>query len=414
MLVVPISLCRICGGKDLNKVFELGNLASCGVFPLVNEQEPPSAPLSLVQCASCGLVQLADNFHGDDLFRHTYGYRSGINESMVRHLKGIVARIRQNSSLQAGDIVLDIGANDGTLLSFYGDLPGVRRIGIDPTIEKFKAYYQPNIDTLADFFTAKSFQSVAPGKANVITSISMFYDLPEPNAFVADIAATLAADGFWVFEQSYLPLMVERGSFDTICHEHLEYYGMHQINVLLARHGLRAFDVFVNDVNGGSFQVWACHLSGPFQTNRASIDLLLRKEAVEGYLTSLPFDRLREDAANMREQIRNFLADAAQRGDLVHGYGASTKGNTLLQYFDITPDLLPAIADRNTDKHGARTPGTNIPIISESESRAMKPDYYLALPWHFRDAFLARETEFIARGGKFVFPLPRFEIVPAC
>jgi hypothetical protein len=309
--------------------------------------------------------------------------------------------------------MLDIGSNDGTSLSFYGAVPGVRRIGIDPTIGKFKRYYQSGIETLDDFFTAANFRKVAGEgkKAKAITSISMLYDLPEPNAFVADIAAVLAPDGIWVFEQSYLPLMVERRSFDTICHEHLEYYGMHQINTLLRRHGLRCFDVRVNDVNGGSFQVWACHVDGPYPANAAAMDILLRKERLEGYLGAAPLAALRNDAEAARTQTIAFLESCAANGQLVHGYGASTKGNTLLQYFGVSPRLLPAIADRNSDKFGARTPGTDIPIISEDESRAAGPDYYFVLPWHFRDAFIAREREFLARGGKFVFPLPVFEIV---
>jgi NDP-4-keto-2,6-dideoxyhexose 3-C-methyltransferase len=394
-------------------VFGLGDLASCGVFPSKAQSDAPKAPLTLMQCEKCGLVQLAHNFDGDDLFRHSYGYRSGINESMVRHLRGIASNVMQLVAFEPGEIVLDIGSNDGTSLSFYRDLAGVRRIGIDPTIAKFKSYYEPGIETYGEFFTLANFKKIAGDiKAKAVTSISMLYDLPDPNAFAGDVVSILAADGLWVFEQSYLPLMVERGSFDTICHEHLEYYGMYQINTLLRQHGLRAFDVRVNDVNGGSFQVWACHDAGPYSTNTAAIDLLLRKECVEGYLTALPLQSLRNSTEIARKQTLAFLEQCAASGKVVHGYGASTKGNTLLQYFGITPDLLPAIADRNPDKYGARTPATLIPIISEEESRAAKPDYYFVLPWHFRDAFLAREEAFIKRGGKFVFPLPAFEIFP--
>jgi len=413
MRAFPIGSCRICAGTTISEVLGLGDLVSCGVFPLGTESAPRAAPLTIVQCRDCGLVQLAHNFDSDELFRHTYGYRSGINESMVRHLRSIAVDVMGRIDFVPGDIMLDIGSNDGTSLSFYGALPGLRRIGIDPTITKFKGYYQPGIETLDDFFTAANFRKVAgPGaKARAVTSISMLYDLPDPNAFAADVASVLAPDGIWVFEQSYLPLMVERRSFDTICHEHLEYYGMHQINLLLARHGLRCFDVRVNDVNGGSFQVWACHIGGPHPANAAAIDILLRKERLEGYLGGDPLAALRQNAEAARGQTIAFLEACAAQGQLVHGYGASTKGNTLLQYFGITPRLLPAIADRNADKFGARTPGTNIPIVSEADSRAANPDYYFVLPWHFRDGFIARERSFLERGGKFVFPLPTFDIV---
>lgn len=409
----PIGRCRICGGEHLEEVFALGDLVSCGAFSIKGQPDPTSAPLQLKQCASCGLVQLAHNFDGNDLFRISYGYRSGLNESMVRHLREIAFNVKNRVAFSPGDIVLDIGSNDGTLLSFYESEQGIRRLGIDPTIAKFKSYYQPGIETVEDFFSAAQYRkSVGDRQAKAITSIAMLYDLPDPNAFVGDIASVLAPDGLWVFEQSYLPLMVERGSFDTICHEHLEYYGMHQINDLLARHGLRAFDVRVNDVNGGSFQIWGCHRSGPFPTNAAAVDLLLRKERLEGYLGKQPLESLRSNAEAVRRQALDFLEHCLASGKIVHGYGASTKGNTLLQYFGITSRLLPVIADRNPDKDGARTPGTGIPIISEERSRAAKPDYYFVLPWHFRDAFLERERAFIERGGKFVFPLPVFDVVP--
>ena len=409
----PINRCRICDGGNLKEAFGLGNLVSCGVFPSIAEVDPCGAPLTLVQCESCGLVQLAHNFDGNDLFRHTYGYRSGINESMVRHLREIASNVIQRVTFEAGDVILDIGSNDGTSLSFYRDVKGIRRLGIDPTIAKFKCYYEAGIETLEEFFTVENYRKLAGNvRAKAVTSISMLYDLPDPNRFVADIASILATDGLWVFEQSYLPLMVERRSFDTICHEHLEYYGMHQINTMLQRHGLRVFDVRVNDVNGGSFQVWACHADGTYPNNAAAVDLLLRKERLEGSLCTLPLKSLREDAEAARNQTLAFLEQCLADGKVVHGYGASTKGNTLLQYFGITSRLLPFIADRNADKYGARTPGTGIPIVSEEQSRAARPDYYFVLPWHFRDAFLKRECEFVERGGKFVFPLPTFEIVP--
>jgi SAM-dependent methyltransferase len=413
MRSTPISQCRICGGEGLSEVFGLGDLASCGVFPSKAQPDAPKAPLTLVQCGACGLVQLAHNFHGDDLFRHSYGYRSGINEIMVRHLRDIAFTVMQRVSFSPGDIVLDIGSNDGTSLSFYREAGAVRRIGIDPTIANFQSYYEPGIETLGDFFNLANFRKIAgEAKAKAVSSISMLYDLPDPNQFVKDVASVLAPDGLWVFEQSYLPLMVERGSFDTICHEHLEYYGMHQIDILLRRHKLRAFDVKVNDVNGGSFQIWACHEFGPYPTNAAAVDLLLRKEQIEGYLTARPLQALRDATEAARTQTLDFLKRCAESGKLVHGYGASTKGNTLLQYFGVTPRLLPAISDRNADKYGARTPATNIPIISEEDSRAAKPDFYFVLPWHFRDGFITRERAFLERGGKFVFPLPRFEIYP--
>ena len=413
MRIKAIGNCRICGSSQFRELFDLGLLHSCGVFPRQNEADPPAAPLNLIQCAACGLVQLSHDFAGEDLFCSTYGYRSGLNESMVGHLGRIAATAQRRVALKAGDVVLDIGSNDGTLLSSYGVADTVR-IGIDPTIARFKKYYPPGVFTLDAFFTEKSFRSLCPsGSARIVTSISMFYDLPAPNDFVRDVAGILASDGVWILEQSYLPSMVDRNSFDTICHEHLEYYCLRQIIDLLGRHGLHVFDVSLNDVNGGSFQVWACHTDAPHRTNSEAIAGLLKAEEMQGYASGEPILDLKARVSSIRGNVLEFLANARRQGKLVHGYGASTKGNTLLQFFGITPELLPAIAERNEEKFGCRTPGTGIPIISEEESRASRPDYYFVLPWHFREAFLKREREFIERGGRLVFPLPNLDIAPA-
>ena len=410
MTVHELAKCRICGNAVLHEVYWLGNLRSCGVFPGAGDPEPPEVPLALVQCSQCSLVQLGHEFVIEELFGNGYGYRSGINESMVCHLQGIVARITDQLSLQPNDIVLDIGSNDGTLLNSY-QLTGILRVGMDPTIAVFGGHYQQGIVKSPTFFTAAAFRGLARGPARVITSIAMFYDLPDPNAFVADIAASLASDGTWIFEQSYLPTMLSTNSFDTICPEHLEYYRLSTVQPLLERHGLRVLDVFLNDVNGGSFQVWACHRDDSRKGDEAKIEAVLAEEKSSCYDTVEPFRMFRERIDAVQETVLSFLRQAKREGKIVHGYGASTKGNTLLQHFGITADLIPVIADRNPSKAGCRTPGTSIPIILEEESRRLRPDYYFVLPWHFRDGFISREDAFLKRGGQFVFPLPNFEIV---
>lgn len=413
MRVTAVKRCRLCGSGEFRGLFDLGDLHSCGVFPLAGEADPPALPLNVVQCTSCALVQLAHDFETEEFFRTSYGYRSGLNESMVRHLQGLVRKAEERAGLKSGDIVLDIGSNDGTLLSSYG-VASIVRIGIDPTVARFKQYYPPGIATLDEFFTEPNFRRMQPsGSARIVTSISMFYDLPAPNDFVRDVASILAEDGIWILEQSYLPSMVERNSFDTICHEHLEYYSLKQVVDLAERNALRVFDVELNDVNGGSFQVWACREAAPYRSNTAAIARLLEREKQQGYPEGGPVLELKKRVDDTRERVVGLLQDCRRQGKLVHGYGASTKGNTLLQYFGITPDLLPAIAERNEEKFGSRTPGTGIPIVSEAESRSMNPDYYFALPWHFRDSFLRREKEFLDRGGRFIFPLPSLEVYPA-
>lgn len=412
MRVETITKCRLCGGQTLDSVCNLGLIASCGVFPSKSQPDPDKAPLELVRCAACGLAQLRHDFDGEELFRDAYGYRSALNESMAQHLGTIARAAVERAQPKPGDVVLDIGANDGTSLSNYpADLT---RIGIDPTIARFKKYYPAGIRTAADFFSETSFRKLAgDAQARIVTSIAMFYDLPDPNAFVADIRAVIAPDGLWVLELSYLPAMMDANSFDTICHEHLEYYCLAQIERLLARHDLRVFDVSLNEINGGSFQVWACRTNAPYTDNTVALEALRQREREEGYVSCDALASLPTRVEQARNDAMEFLRTARAQGKLVHGYGASTKGNTTLQVCGIDADLLPAIADRNADKHGCRTPGSNIPIISEEESRAAKPDYYFVLPWHFKSAFVQREREFLDRGGKLVFPLPRLEIISA-
>jgi len=330
---------------------------------------------------------------------------------MVQHLKEIVEEILQRICITKDDVVLDIGSNDGTTLSFY-ESTGCKRIGIDPTSSQFLEYYQKGITVIPDFFSNQKYlESGAQIKPKVITSIAMFYDLPNPNQFVADIQATLDPEGLWIFEQSYLPTMIEFNSFDTICHEHLEYYCLKPVKILLEKNGLQIIDVILNDANGGSFRITAAHQNASWKPNFPAINLLLKNEMQQGFLSPLPFKRLSLHIEKLKDQLISFLKDAKNNGKLVHGYGASTKGNTLLQLFDITADLLPAIADRNPKKFGLTTPGSKIPIISENDSRSLNPDYYLALPWHFRSAFLSREKDFLENGGQFVFPLPKFEVI---
>ena len=403
-----IENCRSCGEPALDQVFELGSFAFTGRFPEKDETNIPEGPLELMFCHHCGLVQLAHNFDADELYRHHYGYRSGINASMRNHLAEIVTKIHAKTPLGNGDTVLDIGSNDGTLLGNY-DIAGIRRIGFDPTIEQYGHFYPPEVCKIADYFTAEGFHKVSESLAKVITSISMFYDLPDPNAFVADIASCLRKDGLWVLEQSYILRMLEQNAFDTICHEHLEYYGLKQISDIVSRQGLRVFDVSFNDCNGGSFRVFVCHEGAAFGTTDI-VGATLEKEKNLDLNTPAPFLALKMRAETLRNELNAFLDLARENGETVFLYGASTKGNTLLQYCGIDKNRVEAAADRNPKKWGCRTPLTNIPIISEQEARDRKPDYFLVLPWHFRNEFLERERSFLRAGGRMVFPLPHLTI----
>jgi hypothetical protein len=344
------------------------------------------------------------------MYGANYGYRSSLNRSMVGHLQATVAKLTALVPPKRGDLVLDIGSNDGTLLSFYP--PGVIPVGMDPTAAKFRAFYQPHAEVIADFFSAATFKAQFGGrKAKIITSIAMFYDLDEPMKFVEQVAEILDDDGVWHFEQSYLSTMLVRNAYDTICHEHVEYYALRQIQWMLDRCGLKIVALEINDVNGGSFAVTVAKTSSRLREEVSAVGAMLKGEEDMELQTLKPYQPFRERVFGHREKLLATLADVSRRGARVLGYGASTKGNVILQFCGITSAQIPAIAEVNPDKFGRFTPGTLIPIISEAEAHAMNPDCLLVMPWHFRTNLIQREAEYLQRGGRLIFPLPQIEII---
>jgi len=312
--------------------------------------------------------------------------------------------------LKENDAVLDIGSNDGTLLGFYKNLR-IKKYGMDPTAGKFKEYYDKDITIIENFFSKDSFLKISKNKkAKIVTSIAMFYDLENPSKFVSDINDVLDEDGIWHFEQSYMPTMLRMNLYDTICHEHLEYYSLSVIKNTLKKCGLKIIDVSLNSINGGSFAVTACHIDLKIQTNEAVINWMLDNESRLELGSTKPYldfaTRVFEHRKNMKQLINELNND----GKRVMGYGASTKGNVLLQFCNLTSDDIPYIGEVNSDKLGSFTPGSKIPIISEAEVISMKPDYLLVLPWHFRDGIIKKEKDYLASGGKFIFPMPEIEI----
>jgi hypothetical protein len=287
----------------------------------------------------------------------------------------------------------------------------LKRIGIDPTGEKFKQYYTDGIDLVPDFFSADAFRQRQKEKAKIVTSIAMFYDLEDPRAFVSQIGEILRDDGIWHFEQSYMPSMLRMNSYDTICHEHIEYYALGPVKRLLDRTGFKILDVQMNAVNGGSFAVTAALAHSACKANDALIDWLLDQEDRMGLHTPGPYRRFEQHVFEHRENLLRLIKSLNADGKKIFGYGASTKGNVLLQFCGFTAKDIPFIAEVNPDKFGCYTPGTRIPIIPEPEAKAMKPDYLLVLPWHFKDSIIAREEEFLASGGRMIFPMPEIEIV---
>ena len=408
----PVTSCRLCGSADLVTVLELGEQALTGVFPVSAEEQVNTGPLELIWCPSCTLLQLAHTYEPEEMYGENYGYRSGLNRSMRLHLGRKARGLEVLVGLASGDVVVDIGSNDGTLLAAY-EASRVRRIGIDPIAARFASYYPADAEIVADFFTASKFREVSDVPARIITSIAMFYDVEDPVAFAQDIKHCLAPDGVWHFEQSYMPSMLRSTAYDTVCHEHLEYYALGTVRRILDQAGLELIDVRFNRVNGGSFAVTAAHLGSRIAPSRELIDWFMAQEERIGLHTPGPFRRFEESVFQHRMDLAELVKTLRSGGASVMGYGASTKGNVLLQFCGFGPEQIEAIAEVNEDKFGRFTPGSGIPIVSEDEMRARRPDYLLVFPWHFRDSIVEREEEYLRSGGRLIFPLPEIEIVGA-
>lgn len=403
-------ICRLCGTDDLVTVLELGDQARTGAFPMPGEPVP-RGPLTLMRCPACTLVQLGESFAPAEMYGVSYGYRSGLNRSMVEHLERKAQGLEALVGLNQDDVVLDIGSNDGTLLKAYTTNPS--RIGIDPLAKQFLRYYGDIETVVPDFFSAGKFWEVSEHPARIITSIACFYDLENPVAFAKDVRDCLAPDGVWHLEQSYLPAMLRANAYDTVCHEHLEYYSLTTIKRILEEADLQVVDVRFNQINGGSFAVTASHRGSPlFRPAWSHISDVLRNEQEWLRLdTRWPFDEFKQRVFHHRNELVGLIDDLRANGKTIMGYGASTKGNVLLQFCGFGPTDIQAIAEVNEEKYGHVTPGTNIPIVPEAVMRAVQPDYLLVLPWHFRDSIIEREHEYLAAGGKLIFPLPKIEIV---
>lgn len=412
-MTFAITKCRICGNTDLRLVVDLGIQYLTGVFPRsVDSNSITKGPLELVKCFggedACGLVQLRHSFPATEMYGETYGYRSGLNTSMVNHLKSKVSRIEELISLNSESLVVDIGSNDGTTLAAYKH--GPRLIGIDPAAKKYSAYYPDHVEHISDFFSADLIRRSTNGKrALVVTSFAMMYDLEDPVSFAKEVASILHQDGIWVFEQSYLPSMVERMAYDTICHEHIEYYSLRQINWILRTANLRIVDVEFNDINGGSFSVIATPIRSGINSNSQNIEQLTERESRLGYNDLKPLLHFSKQVSDSKDDLVKQLELLKGQNHTIFGLGASTKGNVILQYAGLNTSTVECIGDVNPDKWGCFTPGTWIPIVSESEALARNSDYLLVLPWHFREFFLS-SINFVGR--TLIFPLPSFDIQP--
>ena len=415
MKIKAVSECRVCGNKKLTKVIDLGKQFLQGSFIKPGKELPPTERIecTLLWCnqelnsEACGLLQMEHSVPPEILY-DAYWYRSGTNNTMRNHLKEIANTASEMVGKESA-YVLDIGCNDGTLLLNYPE--GFEKYGCDPSDV---AQEVKHAKVVQDIFPSEALNMLIEGKKmDIITSIAMFYDLENPIDFVKNINNNLQEDGLWIFEMSYMPTMLELDSYDTICHEHLEYYSLEVLNYICNKGGMKICKISFNDINGGSIRCYATKMNNnkfdSLEDNKLIHEVLLSEKS-KNLNTLKPYLDFQNRIEKLKLELNTLLKNLKSEGKRIHIYGASTKGNTILQWCDIDKNLIDYAAERNPDKYGAMTLGTEIPIISEAESRAMQPDYYLVLPWHFKEEFIQREQEAIKNGTKFIFPVPKIEI----
>ena len=406
---MKIKKCRSCNNGNLKPAFDIGVQKFTGVFLKTKNEKVPEGSLALVFCDNCNLLQLQNSFDPNIMYGSNYGYMSSLNQSMVNHLKVKAEKINRLIDLNPGDIIMDIGSNDGTFLKFFSKK--LKLIGVDPTIKKLKNYYRKDIIKVPNFFSKSNISKIINKKIKVVLSISMFYDLEDPVNFAQEIFETLDDNGIWHLEQSYMPLMLKNNSYDTICHEHLEYYSLKSIKYIFDKVGFKIIDLQFNDINGGSFAVTVAKKKSKFKEASIVVDWLLKKEELFKYNNLSSFKKFFIDIEKHKIIFRDLLLNLKDNKKKVIGYGASTKGNVILQYCNINQELIPYIAEVNKFKHGRYTPGSKIKIISEQQAKKMSPDYFIVFPWHFKNFIINKEKKFIKRGKKIIFPLPDIEII---
>ena len=406
---MKIKKCKNCTSPRLSKLFSLGNLNFTGKFPKSKTTNINKAHLGLTICKKCSLVQLNRSFNLKYLYGPDYGYKTGINKTMRDHMNNIRLMLSNKSKLNSGDYVLDIASNDATLLNFYSK--NIIKVGVDPLVNKYRKFYKNINYKISDFFSAnKILEKKINKKFKIITALSVFYDAENPNKFLSDVQKILRDDGIFMLEQADLLSIIKFKMFDTICHEHLYYYSTKVIINMTENNNLRVFDLKRNSINGGSVQYFICKKNSKYKTNYKIIKKILNEEKKLKLDEKKTYFNFIKDINNIRAKLRKILNALINNDKIIHGYGASTKGNVLLLYFGLNQKHIKYIADRNPKKFNHYTPGTKIKIISEKKSRKLSPDYYLVLPWHFKKEILKRESSIRKKGCKFIFPLPNLKI----
>ncbi len=398
--IKKISHCLLCKNKKLKKVFSLGSLFVSNFVNKKQINKGIKSPLTLVYCPKCTLLQLSHIAPQEIMYKRFYWYRSGVTKIMQKALKDIYFSCLKYTKLKKNDVVLDIGANDGTLLKYFGK--NINTIGCEPA-NNLVGQLKKNCDyVLNDFWSYKKFKTLINKeklkKPKIITAIGMFYDLEDPNKFIRDSVLALDDNGIFIAQLMCLKSMIEKNDIGNICHEHIEFYTLKSLKYLFESNGLEIFKIEENEINGGSYRIF-CR-----KFKKGSISL-----PRENVLTSVK--NFVKRAERNKLVTMKFIKKEVKKKKKIFLYGASTKGNTLLQYYKLNNKIIPFAAERSPEKWKKYTVGSGIKIISEKKARELNPDYFLVTPWGFIKEFVKRESSWLKKGGKFIVPFPRFKLV---
>ena len=409
-----ITSCRSCGSVELKPIISLGE-QYVSTFVKSEKEQGEKVPLELVLCENCKLLQLKHNAPAKLMWNNQYWYKSAISPIIRDDLKDIVEKSEKLIDLKGVDYVIDIGCNDGEMFRNYTSR-NLNLIGFEPCKNVAMEARHKGYEIINDFFNAKAFkEKYGEEKAKLITAISMFYDLEDPNEFLKDVKECLDKEGLFVIQQNYVLGMLEQNALDNICHEHREFYSLQSLIPLLEKHGFEIFDIELNNINGGSLRTYI-KLKGNetlkgFEGSSGRIFNQQEKEKEMKLDTAKPYEDFANRIEGIKNQIMSFLNEEKAKGKMICGCGASTRGNTILQYCGIDSNLISYIAEANPDKWGLKTVGSLIPIISIDEMKEINPDYQFVLIWHLFEGLRDKEKSFLDRGGKFILPLPEFKVV---
>jgi NDP-4-keto-2,6-dideoxyhexose 3-C-methyltransferase len=407
-------ICKNCKQKRLKKIISIGKQPISSVFLSKINRNLKKYPLNLYECQNCKLIQFYKLAPLSDMYGTTYGYRTSLSKMMISHIKTKYNKILKMKIIKDESNILDIGSNDGTFLNFFSNIKKkINYFGIDPSAKKFSKYYKKDINLIVDFFSFSKVRNFLNKKKikkknfSLISSFAMFYDIEDPNLFCKNICNLLEPNGIWILEISYFPLLLANLTYDQICHEHVTYYTLSSFHNIIKNNGLKIIDLSLNEINGGSIEIICSKKNSRLKVNKKKIFEILNNESK---INEKTYDQFNQRVYNVKKNVTFFLNEFAKTKKII-GYGASTKGNIVLNHCGINSKQLKYICDDNSEKHGKYTPGSNIKIISKEKMRKLKPDYLFVLIWPLRSEVIKQEKKYIKNGGKLVFHLPMFHVI---